>query len=336
VLRFYLTPVKHPGSIAVVMARRENMAPDSSSLKAPAETSPMSPLWYTHSYDWPVLYNLVNRLTPLMPRPVRFGLANVVAAFFRRLMPREYAAARANIARIRPDADPVTTARLTRSLFRHFAYYFVDLLSLNRQSLEIQQRHVHRVHGLERLEAVLGSGSGFVAATAHLGNWELAGRLLSPFGKTVHVLTAPEQQAAIQRLLREQNNPPSLRFVSNDGAGVFVNLLMALRRGEVVAVQIDRGTGHRSDLLIDFFDAPARFPSGPFILASAASVPVMPFFCLMRPDRLYDIHIGEAIAVARGGEAAALRHMIRVLEHYVAKAPDQWFNFYDVWHLPTS
>lgn len=312
------------------------MAPDPSSLKAPAETSPTSPLWYTHSYDWPILYNLVNGLTPLMPRPVRFALANMVAAFFRRLMPREYAAAQANIARIRPDADSMTTARITRALFRHFAYYFVDLLSLNRQSLAIQQRHVHRVHGLERLEAVLESGSGFVAATAHLGNWELAGRLLSPFGKIVNVLTAPEQQAALQRLLREQDTPPGLRFVSNDHAGVFAHLLMALRRGEVVAVQIDRATGHRSDLPIDFFDAPAPFPSGPFILAAAASVPVIPFFCLMRPDRLYDIHIGEAIAVARGGEAVALRQMIRVLEHYVAKAPDQWFNFYDVWHPPTA
>jgi lauroyl/myristoyl acyltransferase len=293
-------------------------------------------LWYTHSYDWPILYNLVNGLTPLMPRPVRFALANMVAAFFRRLMPREYAAAQANIARIRPDADSMITARITRALFRHFAYYFVDLLSLNRQSLAIQQRHVHRVHGLERLEAVLESGSGFVAATAHLGNWELAGRLLSPFGKIVNVLTAPEQQAALQRLLREQDTPPGLRFVSNDHAGVFAHLLMALRRGEVVAVQIDRATGHRSDLPIDFFDAPAPFPSGPFILAAAASVPVIPFFCLMRPDRLYDIHIGEAIAVARGGEAVALRQMIRVLEHYVAKAPDQWFNFYDVWHPPTA
>jgi lauroyl/myristoyl acyltransferase len=274
-------------------------------------------------------------LTSLLPRSVCFGLANAVAAFFRWLMPQEYAAARANIARIRPDADLVTTARISRSLFRHFAYYFVDLLSLNRQALEIQQRHIHRVHGLERLEVVLESGSGFVAATAHLGNWELAGRLLSPFGKTVNVLTAPEQQTAIQHLLREQDTSSSLRFVSNNHTGVFVHLLMALRRGEVVAVQIDRGTGHRSDLLIDFFDAPALFPSGPFILAGAAGVPVIPFFCLMRPDRLYDIHIGEAIAVTRGGEEAALRQMIRVLEHYVAKAPDQWFNFYDVWHSPT-
>jgi lauroyl/myristoyl acyltransferase len=251
-------------------------------------------------------------------------------------MPREYASAQANIARIRPDADAATTAWFSRSLFRHFAYYFVDLLSLNRQSPEIQQRHVHRVHGYTRLQAVLESGCGFVAATAHLGNWELAGRLLSPFGKTVNVLTAPEPQAAIQRLLREQDIPPGLRFVSNDNAGVLMNLLMALRRGEVVAVQIDRGTGHRSDLPIEFFGAVAPFPSGPFMLAGAAGVPVIPFFCLMRPDRFYDIHIGEAIAVTRGDEEAALRQMIRVLEHYVAKAPDQWFNFYDVWCPPTA
>ncbi len=312
------------------------MTPNPNSLQAPAEASSASRMWYTHAYDWPILYTLVNGLTPLMPRPLRFGVANIVAAFFRRLKLREYAAAQANIARIRPDADPAATARIARSLFRHFAYYFVDLLSLNRQSLEVQQRHVHGVHGLDRLEAVLESGSGFVAATAHLGNWELAGRLLSPFGKIVNVLTAPEQQAAIQRLLREQDTPPGLRFVSNDRVGVFVQLLMALRRGEVVAVQIDRGTGHRSDLPIDFFGAPTCFPSGPFILAGAAGVPVIPFFCLMRPDRLYDIHIGEAIAVTRGGEAAALEQMIRVLEHYVAKAPDQWFNFYDVWRSPTA
>jgi len=312
------------------------MTPNPGTLKASAETSLASPLWYTHIYDWPILYSLVKGLTPLMPRSLRFGVANVVAAFFRRLMPREYAAVQANIARICPNADPVTTARLSRSLFRHFAYYFVDLLSLNRRPPEIQQRHVQDVHGLERLDAVLESGSGFVATTAHLGNWELAGRLLSSFGKIVNILTAPEQQAALQRLLREQDTPPGLRFVPNDSPGVMMNLLMALRRGEVVAVQIDRSTGHRSDLAIDFFDAPAPFPSGPLRLAAAAGVPVIPFFCLMRPDRLYEIHIGEAIVVTRGGEAAALRQMIRVLEHYVAKAPDQWFNFYDVWCPPTA
>lgn len=300
------------------------------SLQAPTRPPQSSRLWYTHSYDKPILYHLVTTCS-LLPRPLRFGLARAFACLFRQLMPREYVAAQRNITRILHDADPTIIARTTRSLFRNFAYYFSDLLSLNRQPLSVQQRYVHQVHGFDQFQAVLESGSGFVAATAHLGNWELAGRLLSPFGKTVHVLVAPEQHSAVQHILREYKRPPGLRFVLNNSAGAFMRLLMALRRGDVAAIQIDRATGHRSDIPVNFFGTPALFPGGPFILAAAAHVPVIPFFCLMRPDHRYDIFIGEAIPVIRGHEEQALQQMVRVLESYVASAPDQWFNFYDVW-----
>jgi lauroyl/myristoyl acyltransferase len=294
-------------------------------------SSPPRLRWYTHSHDGPVLYQLVATCAPRLPRVLRFACARVLADLYRRRMPNEYAAAQRNIARILPAAPPATITQVARSLFHHFAYYFADLLSLNRESLETQQRYVHRIHNFDRFEPILKSRQGFVAATAHLGNWELAGRLLSPFGKTVHVVMAPEQHAVVQRLLREENRPSSLRFMSNDNTGGFVQLLMALRRGDVVAVQIDRATGHRSDIAVNFFGKPVSFPSGPFVLARAARVPVIPFFCLMRPDYRYEIHIGEAIPVERDGEQYALRQMTRVLEHYITLAPDQWFNFYDVW-----
>jgi len=293
--------------------------------------SPPRLRWYTHSYDGPVLYQLVAICAPRVPRVLRFGCARVLADLYRWRMPREYAAAQRNIARILPAASPAIITQVAQSLFRHFAYYFADLLSLNRQPLQIQQRYVHRIHNFDRLEPILESRQGFVAATAHLGNWELAGRLLSPFGKTVHVVMAPEQHATVQRLLREEHRPSSLRFLSNDNTGGFVQLLMALRRGDVVAVQVDRATGHRSDMAVNFFGQPVSFPGGPFVLARAARVPVIPFFCLMRPDHHYEIHIGEAIPVERDNEEEALQQMVRVLEYYIALAPDQWFNFYDVW-----
>ncbi|HEY7490620.1 MAG TPA: lysophospholipid acyltransferase family protein, partial [Candidatus Tectomicrobia bacterium] len=192
-------------------------------------------------------------------------------------------------------------------------------------------QYVHRVQGQEHLHAALALSRGFVAATAHVGNWDLASRLLSGYGRTVHVLVAPEQHATIQRLLRERDCPTHLRFVTNDGTGAFVRLLMALRRGDIVAFQADRVTGHRSDMPMPFFGAPARFPSGPFRLAAAARVPVLPCFCLRRSDARYDIFVDAAITVCHGQEAAALQRMVHVLERYVAMAPDQWFNFYDVW-----
>lgn len=299
-------------------------------------SSPPKSRWYTHSYDGRTLYQFVALCAPLLPRALRFGIARVVADFYQRRMPAEYTAVQRNLAHILPDADPATIQQTVRSLFRHFAYYFVDLLSLNRQSVEVQQRHVRHIHNFARFQPILEAHQGFVAATAHLGNWELAGRLLSPFGKTVHVIISPEQHAVVRRLLQGENQSPSLRFVSNDNTGGFVQLLMALRRGDVVAVQMDRATGHRSDIAVDFFGKPVEFPVGPFILARAAGVPVIPFFCLLRPDYFYEMHIGEVIPVERGGEDVALRQMVRVLEHYIAMAPDQWFNFYDVWNTPAA
>jgi KDO2-lipid IV(A) lauroyltransferase len=246
-------------------------------------------------------------------------------------MPRECAAVRRNLARLLPTASALEVERQAHAVFRNFAYFFADLLSLNRAAHPVQQRYVHSVHGLEHLQAVLASPRGFVAATAHLGNWDLAGRLLSTYGRTLHVLMAPEQDAALQSFLRQRGAQAGLRFVTTDHPTVFVQLLTALRRGEVVAVQVDRATGHRSDVLVPFCGVPAPFPLGPFKLAGAAQVPVLPCFCLMRPDQRYDIFVDAAIVVARGHEERALQQMVGVLQRYVLMAPDQWCNFYDVW-----
>jgi predicted LPLAT superfamily acyltransferase len=142
---------------------------------------------------------------------------------------------------------------------------------------------------------------------------------------------APEQDPAIQRFLRAGTHTADLCFVTNDGSTVFVQLLMALRRGDVVAVQMDRATGHRSDVMVPFFGMPAAFPLGPFLLARAARVPVLPCFCVMRPDARYEIWVDQAIPVTPGREEMALHDMVRVLERYIAMAPNQWYNFYDVW-----
>jgi predicted LPLAT superfamily acyltransferase len=37
------------------------------------------------------------------------------------------------------------------------------------------------------------------------------------------------------------------------------------------------------------------------------------------------------LRVAAGAEAAALAEWVRVLEGMVRRAPEQWFNFFDVW-----
>jgi len=303
--------------------------PDTPAVQAGLSHTP--PQWYTHTYNRLVFYRLIALCAPLLPRSVCLRVASTVATVLRHGMSREYAAVRHNLARLLPTASAREVEQQAHAVFRNFAYVFADLLSLNRCAFPVQQRYVHSVHGLEYLHAVLASPQGFVAATAHLGNWDLAGRLLSTYGRTLHVLMAPERDAALQSFLRQCGEQTGLRFVTTDHPTIFVQLLTALRRGELVAVQADRATGHRSDVLVPFCGVPAPFPLGPFKLAGAARVPVLPCFCLLRPDRQYEIFIEEAIVVVRGHEERALQQMVGVLERYVLMAPDQWCNFYDVW-----
>jgi lauroyl/myristoyl acyltransferase len=110
-----------------------------------------------------------------------------------------------------------------------------------------------------------------------------------------------------------------------------LELLAALRRGEVVAVQGDRALGTRGDVSIPFFGRPAPFPLGPFLLARAARVPIVPAFCVLDGDDRYAVQVAKPMTVERGEEEAAARAWVAALEDVVREHPTQWFNFFDVW-----
>ena len=106
---------------------------------------------------------------------------------------------------------------------------------------------------------------------------------------------------------------------------------MALRRGDVVAVQMDRATGHRSDVTVPFFGTPAVFPLGPFIYEGSPGSSAALFLCDASGCAIRSAWVHQAVPVAPRSEEVALHAMVRVLERYIAMAPNQWYNFYDVW-----
>src|SRR5262249_11426699 len=178
----------------------------------------------THAYNRLAFYRLLAVCSLWLPRPVQLCIARAIAMALYRCMPREHTAVQGNLARVLPDASRQEVERQARQVFGNFACFFADLLGLNRRALPLQQAYVTRVQGLPHLQAVLQSPRGFVAATAHLGNWELAGRLLSTYGRCIHVLMAPEQDPAIQRFLRESRHEANLSFLPNDKIPIFVHL----------------------------------------------------------------------------------------------------------------
>jgi KDO2-lipid IV(A) lauroyltransferase len=217
---------------------------------------------------------------------------------------------------------------LADEVFAEFAMLFSDLLAASRQPVEKLFAHVGLLAGAEHLERLDGP---VISLTAHVGNWDLAGRLLARnAARPTHVVVAEEELRALETWLRRDGD--GIRFVSRSRPTVSLELLAALRRGEVVALQGDRALGTRGDVLVPFFGRSAPFPIGPFRLASASGAPIAPAFCTLGLDRRYTIAMLEPLVVKRGEEEDALRTWVAILESTVRERPTQWFNFFDIWN----
>jgi lauroyl/myristoyl acyltransferase len=283
------------------------------------------PRWHGHRYNRASLYWLAETLS-VIPRPLRLTLARQLGRLAPRFLPDERHAIRKTLALV-TGASGGRLDELTAGVFRDFAMCFADLVSTNRQSAERLSRLVGSVTGAEQFERMPG---GIVSVTAHVGNWELAGRLLANrLSRRTNVVVSPEEAPALARWVRRDGE--GVRFVPRAHPSVGVELLAALRRGEVVALQADRALGTEGDVRIPFFGLPAPFPLGPFLLARAAGVPVMPAFCVLDRGYRYAVTIETPITVRRGEEEGAVRSWVAMLENVVRQYPTQWFNFFDTW-----
>jgi KDO2-lipid IV(A) lauroyltransferase len=285
--------------------------------------------WHEHRYNRSAYYRLA-AVAARIPRRWRTRLASRVVRALGGRFPEERAAVRRNLIRIHPDRPASWLDAAVGRVFEQFAVCFADLLSLNRAGDRALRRHVAGLDEQGPTRAVLARGQGCVSLTAHLGNWELAGRALAVLGRPVHVVMAQEVDPAVEALL-DRERGGSVRVVRLASPLAALGLVSAVRRGEVVAFQLDRAPGGRGDVAAPFFGALAPFPLGPFVVAAAAGAPVVPAFCVLEPGGGYRLAVEPAIAVERGGERAALAAAVAVLERAVRAHWDQWFNFYDVW-----
>ena len=124
-----------------------------------------------------------------------------------------------------------------------------------------------------------------------------------------------------------------MRVVSaGESAWNGLELLLSLRRGEIVAIQGDRSFGAAAER-VDLFGAPVDLPAGPFLLAQASGAPIVAVSVPIQGHSRYRIVLDGPLRVGPGPEGmrAAVKEFARMIERFVGAWPTQWFNFYEVW-----
>jgi predicted LPLAT superfamily acyltransferase len=227
-----------------------------------------------------------------------------------------------------------------RDVFRHFCT-FADV-ALDRLLIASGNRALFEVgtNGREHLQALTEQKRGALLLGAHLGSFEAMrlGATTSsfPINMVVNFSNAQRMQSVLEQL--DPTAATRLIPISGQTLDFVLRIRECIERGEMVAILADRVGNDARSTTVNFLGRPARFASGPFILAAALHCPVYLTFGLFRGGVRYDLfceQFAEVIELPRKRREEALNEVVQRyadrLEDYVRRAPYNWFNFYDFW-----
>ena len=202
-----------------------------------------------------------------------------------------------------------------------------------------------RFFGVEQMDVCVSEKRGAILVCSHLGNLELS-RVLSRRRKNVRmtVLVHTKHAQAFNKMLGalEPDSQLNLMQVTEITPATAMLLSEKIQQGEFVVIAGDRVpvAANPRVAITQFLGAPAAFPVGPYILASILQCPIYLLFSL-QVDGHPEIHfelLRDTVRIPRKGRDEALALIVADyaarLEYHCLRAPLQWFNFYDFWHLP--
>lgn len=198
--------------------------------------------------------------------------------------------------------------------------------------------------GREQILHNIQAQSGGLLICAHLGNLELC-RVLSRQSSALRitVLVHTKHAQAFNRLLAQLDPHSQLNLMQVTEMTPATAMILAekVSRGEFVAIAGDRIPVSPTPRVAraSFLGESAAFPIGPYVLASLMQCPVYLLFSLTKNGRS-ECHFElfrETIQLPRKSRDHIIDDLAAAyaerLEYFCLKAPLQWFNFYDFWHL---
>lgn len=230
-------------------------------------------------------------------------------------------------------------------VIRHFAAFAETILDKMLLWGGLFKADKVEYHGVESVNSDIERKRGFVLICSHLGNLELCrvlSRLRSDLRLTVLVHT--KHAKAFNQMLATLNPDSQLNLmqVTDMNAATAMLLAAKIEQGEFVVIAGDRVpvSDNPRVAVADFLGEPAAFPIGPYILGSVLQCPVYLLFSMQRGAH-YEVHfelLRDSLRLPRKGREEALTALVADyaarLQYHCLRAPYQWFNFFDFWHLP--
>ena len=267
------------------------------------------------------------------PDQIKWGLARLVGTLTYWLVPRIRRNTTANMAVVlnRPSTDPEVRNLAMRSVIAYFEYILDFLRTYRMTMVDVLQQTV-TIEGLQHIRAFESMGRGGIMITAHFGNWELCGGLISQERPTYAVAETFQSQS-INALFDSVRSRKNMRSIQLGNAAR--EIMRTLQRGDFVALLVDRPTPGKG-VQVQFFGRPVWIPQGAAVLARRTGSPLLVGGMVRHADRSYTAYSMPPILIDPDRPPAeavqdAMQRVMWDVEKLIRKNPSQWYMFRRMW-----
>ncbi len=271
-----------------------------------------------------------------LPLPVSYRLAVWLSDIQYLFSFRDRRAVRANLRQVVGTSQPIEP--LVREVFRNFGRYLVEFFWMAKHLDEEFIREKVKVQNLEAIGQAQEKGKGAILLTAHIGNWELGGVVLSRLGYASLAIALSHKERPVNNLFNQQRERQGIRVVPLHLS--IRKSLETLNQNQCLAILGDRNFSPNGEVL-DFFGRRVFFPKGPAMFSLRTGAPIISVFFLrdgvgrfrlIIDDPIYPPARDESDPAAEVEQQKALmRQYIVRLEHMIRQYPGQWLLFRRFW-----
>ncbi|HPH28697.1 MAG TPA: lysophospholipid acyltransferase family protein [Pseudomonadota bacterium] len=296
-----------------------------------------------HRFEGPFFRKLMIGGIRHIPQRVQRLTMPMWGSLFWALLPKARHAAASNLDHVLGSTSPLQRSLRTRQLFLNYSQMMADTYAVHLgRPLELDVTSLGRHHLLD----AAAEGKGVIAATGHIGMWQV-GPFLAEWRSLprFYMAMAEEPNPLVQQYEERFRGRFNVIYTTSSPFSV-LKLAQVLREGSIVGMQMDRHLGGHTHQL-KFCGHDAWFPTGPAVLARSTGAPLVPSFFVVEPPQPGDKRrrithlLDAAITVPHTRDRAAdiaeaTEKLVAAYQRVVSRYPTQWYQFYDFFLPPAA
>lgn len=226
------------------------------------------------------------------------------------------------------ETDPVKAKKLALANFAEFGKLLVEIAKIRK----LYSLDKVRFSGSENARKIFFDKDGkrqFILASAHYGNWEVAGSLLAEAGNIsiVSLMRSFANPLIGEKILSHRSNANHELVDKTKGLRP---ILQAINQGKSVSMVVDQHAASAEGVEVEFFGHPARQHKTPALLHLKTGLPIIPVLVRRTSDNFeFECIFGEVIAPAPTGDkerdiAYITQQVAWSIEDIIRQDPVQW------------